>query len=363
MKKQASKAIRFWCCIVAAGSLSACNATNTAPAEQEKVIVEAETTIVELEESTIDKTEPVEESEEILPTEEAEVPEEILEEYVVECEELESPKGDFPDEEIFMQYLNGEREAILGEDFQNELWYAFVVDTSYEGEEPERYYSFDGIATLSCKELMNAFRATPDLDTSQTEIYYAIVGTLSGKKVLAIKFQGIGLYEAGDDSDALFVLAANEGELYVTYAYDSWCRKYTEIYKHLVFEGTASGGAGDNYERCGYIDETGHYESVYDLRMLTSMWAAGYDYDDFGSDDEWSKGLGLYLLTTSAGTFYGYEADESVDSEKLAILLNYVQEQGMSRVDNIDKAIADAYKANGVPQNKLTLFEDWISLE
>lgn len=362
MKEQASKAMRFWCCIVVAGSLSACNTTYST-SEQEKVVVEAETTIVELEEPTIEKTEPVEESEEFLPTEEAEVPEETLEKYVVECEALESPEGDFSDEEIFMQYLNGEREAILGEDFQNELWYAFVADTSYEGEEPERYYSFEGIATLSCKELINAFRATPDLDTSQTEIYYAIVGTLSGKKVLAIKFQGIGLYEAGDDSDALFVLAANEGELYVTYAYDSWCRNDIEIYQHLVFEGTGSAGAGDNYERCGYIDETGHYKGVYDLNVLTSMWAAGYDYDDFGSDDEWSQGLCLYLLTTSEGAFYGYEADELVDSEKLAILLNYVEKQGRSKVDNIDKTIADAYKANGVPQNKLTLFEDWIRLE
>lgn len=38
---------------------------NEKTSEQEKVIVEAETTMVELEESTIDKTEPVEESKEI----------------------------------------------------------------------------------------------------------------------------------------------------------------------------------------------------------------------------------------------------------------------------------------------------------
>lgn len=263
----------------------------------------------------------------------------------------------FSDEELFMQFLNDETEAVVEPDFQSSLNYVGVTydfDADYTLN-----YLFNSGEPLSYSQLKSSVGETPDLDLSREERYYAIADTVSGKKMLAVKFQNMGIYSPGDSSYAVFLFAVNKDRLYMTYAFDSWDRNYVEIDDHMIFSGQGSSGAGDSIDWCGYMDETGHYKLIYRRETLYDDWVAMYDWEDFGMDTEWSRGCTFQLLSTLEGSYYSFEAESTVDPEKLAVFIDHLKTAGMSETDNIDDAIDDAFEANGIPRGQLSAFDGW----
>ena len=261
------------------------------------------------------------------------------------------------DEELYMQFLNDETQAIVEPDFVSALNYvgvAYDFDPDYTVS-----YIFNSGESLSYSQLKSAVGETPDLDLSGEERYYAISDTVSGKKILAVKFQNMNIYSPGDDSYAVFLFAVNNGRLYMTYAFDSWDRNYVEVGEHMIFAGQGSAGAGDSVDWCGYIDETGHYKLIYRRETLYDDWVAMYDWEDFGMDTEWSRGCTFQLLATLDGSYYSFEAESTVDPEKLAIFIDHLKTAGMSEIDNVENAIDAAFEANGISMDQISAFDGW----
>ena len=264
------------------------------------------------------------------------------------------------DEDIFMQFINGEISAKIEADFESDLSYAGVID-DYSSDSIT--YTFDTTGTTSLNQLISSIIDSMELSASDNAVktYYAIANTLSGKPILAVKLENLGIYSQGDDSFAVFLFAVNDGQLYMTFAYDCWARSWVEMLDSMIFSGGGSGGAGDGFSWTFYIDETGHYKSLYEMEMLMGEWVAMHGYYTLGMDSagSWSEGCEVYLLTTPQGNYYEYEADDTVDKEQLNIFTSLLEANGMTHADDVGDVIDAIYKANGIPDN-LSYFDGWI---
>ena len=263
--------------------------------------------------------------------------------------------------EIFLHFLNGETDAMFDADFQDSLHYICKI---YDYESGESSYTFNTADTLSYEQLISAIEKSDSnfLEPLKVEKSYAIFN-ISGKEIFALKFQNLGIYTIDDGSYALFLLTVNNGQLYITYAYDSWARSYTDIYDHLILKGAGSGGAGDSSEWCSLIDGSGHQKTVYDMRYLYDEWVTSYGQYTLNMDPGWSYTGILILLTTSDGNYYWYEADDSVDSETLGKLMNHLEENGNTRIENIDTVLDATLKENDIPKEGLSIFDGWIQCD
>ena len=292
---------------------------------------------------------------------------EVSEEASPDIEDDANEEASITDEEIFMQFMNGETTAIVDADFDTDLAYAGAI---YDYKADSISYTFDITEPLYFEQLKSAImEASEDnyIGSSDKRTSYAITNTLSGKPVLAVKFENLGIYDENDESYALFIFIVNESQLYLTYAYDSWARNWIDIYDNMVFTGYGSGGAGDSFSWCYYIDETGHYKSVYDMETLFSEWIEMYASYDLGmeSSDSWSLGCIVNLLETADGNYYAYEIDESnntVDTEQLNIFMSLLEAEGKTMVDDVEEVINAAYEANGISFDSLSTLDDWIQL-
>lgn len=270
------------------------------------------------------------------------------------------------DEKIFMSFLNGGTNAAFEEDFQCDLSY-ICADWDYDNDTGSYSvtYAFDFTDPLSYEQFISIVESSGNglLHPGEVERSYAVIDTMSGRQVLAVKFRNIStnVPEAGY-AYALFLFAVNDGQLYMTYAYDSWSRHDINIYDNLIFAGAGFSGAGDGSGWCGLIDETGHYKMVYDQRFLYGSWIRDYDMETFHMDIRWSEYSQFTFLTTSDGSYYWYEVEDSVDPEQLAIYISHLEKNGLTHIDNADDAVNDALEANGIVIDDLSEFDGWIML-
>ena len=262
------------------------------------------------------------------------------------------------DVEIFLHFLNGETDAMIEANLQDSLNY---ICKTYDYESGESSYTFDTTNMLSYEQLISAIEKSDSvfLDPLKIEKSYAILNTISGKEILALKFQNLGIYSEDDDSYALFIFAVNNGQLYITYAYDSWARNHVDIYDNLIFKVQGSSGAGNSSEQCSLIDESGHKKLVYDMTLLYDEWVAMYDWETFGMDTEWSRGCEFTLLTTSNGSYYWYEVVDSVYSENLTLFIDHLEQNERTRIDNIDTVLDAAFETNNITKEGLSPFDAW----
>ncbi len=343
-------------CIMACGSDKQPEESGTADME-----VQEEFSALEEEEAVVSEAEPEEDQKQ---PEEPQV-------NVVEQEEAENefrPQATNPDEEIFIQFLNNEVEAVFSDTFQDDLRYACRVLVI--GDEDD--YTFSGKESLNYEELKAAVDASESnfLDISEEERYYAFLSTIDGGEVFAVKFQNLGIYCPGDNSYAVFFFAVNDGELYVTYAYDDWARSSTTIKEPLLLNGGSSSGAGDHHGWSGYIDKTGEYREIYSAEYLSDEWIAMEAYYRYGLNDldqSQCEGCTLELLEMQDRKYYCLyyyddETDEFADIEIFADFCAHLEEDGMRKIEIDDETnmIDAAYEEIGFTEAGM-LFDSWIA--
>lgn len=281
------------------------------------------------------------------------------------------PQVSNSEEELFMQFLNNEVEAVIGDTFQDDLYYACKIhDYSPDGEDT---YTFGEKENITLEELNAAVDASDSLFLNPLEVerYYAFLSTVDGGEIFAVKYQNLGIYCEGDNSYAAFFFAVNDGVLYLTYAYDDWARRYTTITEPLAFVGGGSSGAGDHHGWSGYIDKRGQYREIFSAEYLSDEWIsmeAWYRYDiDLLSGYE---GCTFELLEMQDGKnyyYYFYEdgADVAEDEETFAAFCNCLEEDGMIRIETneeMNKLIDTAYEEIGFTE-ALMPFESWTALD
>lgn len=264
------------------------------------------------------------------------------------------------DMEVFRAFLRGEISAVAGEDFYNDMVYV-----GYDIEND----TWLGAKTMSIQDFTELVKDSFDNEDMEgipeTTADYTILKTMSGRPMLVVRYdQPVGF----EIFISYFVFGNYDGQLRLTYAEDCWTRSSTELYEGLIFSGGGSGGAGDHYFWCGYIDEDGHYQRVYDGELLSGLWVAMDAYEIFDLNDiDWSDNCLCCLLTTDDGQFYDLDAVEGtdladVDQEKLALLRQYYADKGFVEIDDAEKIIADAEAAHGIDPDA-PVVENWTPLE
>ncbi len=262
---------------------------------------------------------------------------------------------------LLLSFLDGKVEAVVDEDFRDELYYICSGDF----EEGERFtFQFltqtaavdeDDVEQLPIVNLMQmAIGSLEDQgwEVQDVKASYRLLKTPGGREMLALLCVcPVGM----DEFEAYFVFGVYDGEVRLTYAEDGWSRSDIELYPDLSIRGGGSAGAGHHFTWLGCIDETGHYRSVYQMDILSGPWVAMYA-EMF--DDYWATGCECYLLTTDEGEFYELSEGEDTDPEKLALLRQYLEEAGRTEVSDVDELIDAAMDAHGLTEDAEP-FEDW----
>ncbi len=249
------------------------------------------------------------------------------------------------DGKLLLSFLEGETDAVVGEDFYNDLTY-ICAD------------AWDGVERLTFSDLTDRVVNSFEMDEPQTAISYALIKTRGGREMLALRYQ----YPVGmDEFWAYFILGAYGQELRLTYAEDRWSRSDTRLLQGLIFDGGGSAGAGHHFTWLGYIDEEGHYRPVYQMEGVVDEWVAMHAHEIF-DDTYWSTGCECYLLTTDEGEFYELSEGEDTDPEKLALLRKYLEGQSKTEVSDVGELIDAAMDAHGLTEDAEP-FEDWVPID
>lgn len=270
--------------------------------------------------------------------------------------------------EVFQAFLRGESEAVVGDDFYNDLVYvgynifADNSDFAYDAwMGPEKMSVYD------LTELVKGSLNTEELeDMPDTTASYALLETMGGRSMLVMRYDS----PAGIDRfGSYFVFGDYDGQLRLTYAEDTWSRSDTELCQGLIFSGGGSSGAGDHYVWGGYINEDGHYQKIYEMEILNDQWIVmdareAFDMEDPDWDWSWANHCVCYLLTTNEGCFYDLDAIDAdladVDPEKLALLRKHYQDRGLTEVDDANEAIAKAEADFGIQETPP--ITDWTQI-
>ncbi len=252
------------------------------------------------------------------------------------------------DKDLFASFLAGETTAQVDDGFRADLNF---LDA----------FPAEGVQEFSLPELTQMVRdaVTWDIGIQDLKVFYAQPETLGGRQMLALEYAGT--LTDSQPFDAYLILGDYDGQVRLTYATDSFYRSFTELDQNLIFSGHGSSGAGDEYDWLDYIDDTGHYRSVYQVETLYDQWVAMYAYDVFEMNTEWAVGCTCYILTTEDGAFYQLDVGEGTDPEKVALLREHLAGQGMTEIDSVADRVAQLKAERGI--GEVTPFEDWTPWE
>lgn len=243
------------------------------------------------------------------------------------------------DVELFQAFLRGETKASVDKDFRDD--------------------SISELADMEPFTIQELLQKIEENTTDEGKLAYTMMETLSGREMLVLHY----MPDAAMGQYLYLVFGVFDNQVWLTYATEFGYRSYVDLCQGLVFSGAGSAGAGDHPYWCGYIGEDGHYQRVYEGRLLSASWVLMGAYDVLGEDIDWTENLWCDFVTTDEGKFYDLGASEGtdladVDQEKLAQLRQYYTDQGYVEVEDAEAVIADALSAYNVDPDAPDV-EDW----
>jgi len=223
----------------------------------------------------------------------------------------------------YEEFLTGKRNACVS----NKIY----ADTSYIGKsltdktEEENSFSLNDLIMEITDEMAQARGSDCHIERME----YALIDCGNdGKKQLALRAYGLGIYSENDDSDLTMVFDFNDGTLSMVYAVDSWARSDNELFKNGYVSGGGSGGAASHYVWEGIIKADGTYHKSYDchtetgqgLYEMSSCWEVWDENDSDGFPAE----FGEYWI--NGDTIYSYYIlEDTTDAEK-KIIMDYIKD-------------------------------------
>lgn len=281
-----------------------------------------------------------------------------------------SPTENAEGTEAFQAFLRGESEAVVGDDFTNDLVY--VGYNIFGNNSDFAYDAWMGSESMSVYDLNKLVKDSFDTegleDVPDTTASYALLETMGGRPMLVMRYDSpTGM----DWFGSYFVFGDYDGQLRLTYAEDTWSRSDTELRQGLIFSGGGSSGAGHHHAWCGFINEDGHYQKVYEMEFLNDDWIVmdareAFDMEDADWDWNWADSCVCCLLTTEEGSFYDLDAMDGVDladvdPKPLALLRQHYQDRGLTEVEDASAVIAEAEAAHGIQETPAVT--DWTPFE
>jgi len=133
---------------------------------------------------------------------------------------------------------------------------------------------------LTFDSLYNVMKNSNDFSGNIEPVPYFSFLTIEDNRLLAIKFHGMDLYSANDDSFSVVIINFINEELHITHAYDSWGKNKVRISDRGCINTMSLAGAGETVYETGLLTEDGKYQTIYTDANLNYSWIQ----DAFGSE-------------------------------------------------------------------------------
>lgn len=164
--------------------------------------------------------------------------------------------------------------------------------------------------------------------TSYDYVQYAYLNSAdgAGTQKLLLKFVGLNIYTPDDDSYAVAVLSANNGQLSITAEYECWARSETIAYSNGALRDGGSSGAGDHYSGISVLLSDGTITPVYGTEELYGPWTRAVSevygksdaiYGEVFGDNAVSDSLIVSIDTIGDKKYYQYAIDECTEEQKI----------------------------------------------
>ena len=224
----------------------------------------------------------------------------------------------------YEEFLTGNREAVIADNIYTDTSYrgTFLTDAGAIGGQEDGF---------SLQELLAGILNETMEDRGQdniADVQYALIDCgIDGKKQLALRAYGLGIYVSNDSSDLKMVFDYRDGTVCMVYAVDTWARSDTELYKNGYIYGFGSGGAASHYAWEGIIGADGVYrqsfecdietgQGIYGMSSYWEVWKENSD-KDFPAE--------FYEYTINDETIYAYYILDDVSDEEKKIVLDYIR--------------------------------------
>ncbi len=95
-----------------------------------------------------------------------------------------------------------------------------------------------------------------------------------GVNELALRFNGMDIYDRDDDSTLVYIMKYIDGKLFLTYCYETWARSESSMNEYGYYQSGGSNGASNHISEYSLIDKDGnlHFiasiESELDINQL-----------------------------------------------------------------------------------------------
>ena len=164
----------------------------------------------------------------------------------------------------YEEFLTGKRTAKVANNFHADTSYIGETITDNPSDEEKNGFFLNDLITRITTEM----REGREGDRNMKRMEYALIDCGNdGKKQLALRAYGLGIYSENDDSDLTMVFDYRNGTISMIYAVDSWARSTTELFKNGYVLGSGSGGATTLYVWEGIIKADGIYDASYDCHI------------------------------------------------------------------------------------------------
>lgn len=169
-----------------------------------------------------------------------------------------------------------------------------------------------------------------------------------GVKELALRFNGLDIYEPDDDSTLVYIIKYIEGKLSLCYYYETWARSDSTLNEYGYIESGGSGGASNHIVDYGLIDKDGKWqpivsiESEQDINQLTMS-------DDLGMLPEVAEKMGISngVEVDTINFYYNYnENANSLDdnANKDCFHTFYVYDDNWNLINDANLYTSSKYK-------------------
>ena len=205
----------------------------------------------------------------------------------------------------YEEFLTGKRTAKVSNNFHADTSYIGETITDNPSDEEKNGFFLNDLMTRITAEM----REGRGEDRNMKRMEYALIDCGNdGKKQLALRAYGLGIYSENDDSDLTMVFDYRNGTLSMIYAVDSWARSTTELFKNGYVLGSGSSGATSLHVWEGIIKADGIYYASYDCDIeVKETWDENgncnysAEYDDFVINGETIYSYYILEGATEAG--------------------------------------------------------------
>lgn len=266
-------------------------------------------------------------------------------------------------QDLYTAFIKNEVSATVNKDFPQNDYKIYNLELG-------KSYTFTELG-----EYVNAsyFDSEYSIKTSYDNAQYAYLESSDNRtRILLVKFSGLGIYTQNDDSFAVYVIAENEGKLYLTSFYECWARSYTKACKNGLLVSGGSAGAGDHIGVESVVLTNGKVVDIYATEILSGSWARCIDetiYNEVFAGNE-DILFSVMIHTIGDKILHTYDLSECTD-DQISVCETYVNrcrdEAGINWVTEkeVEKAIQERCGVLNIDNKIIDQQEEveWIDIQ